>query len=82
MDEAEMERAAALRKKRTFRKFLFRGVELEKRPSIAAVRHMGRLHVNFGTAHRRHKRANSRKQHKLKMHDALCGRGAGRGKDV
>ncbi len=25
-----MERAAALRKKRTFRKFLFRGVELEK----------------------------------------------------
>ena len=30
MDEAEMERAAALRKKRTFRKFLFRGVELEK----------------------------------------------------
>ena len=25
-----MERAAALRKKRTFRKFMFRGVELEK----------------------------------------------------
>ena len=30
LDEAEMERAAALRKKRTFRKFLVRGVELEK----------------------------------------------------
>lgn len=30
MDESEMERAAALRKKRTFRKFTFRGIELEK----------------------------------------------------
>jgi ribosomal protein uS19 len=30
MDESEMERAAALRKKRTFRKFMFRGIELEK----------------------------------------------------
>mmetsp|Transcript_10503 Transcript_10503/g.33576 ORF Transcript_10503/g.33576 Transcript_10503/m.33576 type:complete len:152 (+) Transcript_10503:31-486(+) len=30
MDESEMERAAALRKKRTFKKFMFRGIELDK----------------------------------------------------
>ena len=38
-----MERAAALRKKRTFRKFLFRGVELEKLldlPGVGLVREL------------------------------------------